>query len=348
MFFWLGGLLCLGLFVWVFSDIILPFALGIAAAYLLNPVVNKMDDFGIPRWRVALWIVVLFYFFILTCAAFMVPVIMQEISVLIERTPYYLHKMEEFLEPYIERFYSVVGDRAAATDVKEIAQNTIPALAAGKTILGGLKAGGAAIVSFITVLVITPIVTYFMIKEWPQFTRWMEDLIPCDHRETVLKLARGIDGKVAGFMRGQILVVSVLAVIYAICLSLAGLESGFIIGLAAGILNIIPMVGSTVGLIVGVAVAWFQTGGDWGFVGLIAGIFLIGQIIEGNVLTPKLLGDSVGLHPLWIFFALMAGSALMGITGMLLAIPVTASIGVLLGFAIEKYRESSYYKGCKA
>ncbi len=157
-----------------------------------------------------------------------------------------------------------------------------------------------------------------------------------------MDLLKQIDQKLSGFVRGQISVAVMLGVAYAIALTIAGLKYGFMIGLMSGLLSVIPMVGSAVGLIVSVAVAWFQAG-DIVFVGIIAAIFIAGQVIEGNFLTPKLVGDSVGLHPLWVFFALLAGGSLLGILGMFLAVPVAAVIGVLLSFAIYKYKQSAYY-----
>lgn len=156
-------------------------------------------------------------------------------------------------------------------------------------------------------------------------------------------LMKQIDEKLSGFVRGQITVAVVLGVAYAVMLTLAGLKYGFLIGLMSGLLSVIPMVGSAVGLVVSVAVAWFQAG-EPTFVLLIAGIFIGGQVIEGNFLTPKLVGDSVGLHPLWVFFALLAGGSLLGILGMFLAVPVAAVIGVLLAFVLQKYKQSAYYQ----
>ena len=183
-----------------------------------------------------------------------------------------------------------------------------------------------------------------MMKEWDNLTAWVTGLMPQDHKETILDLLKKIDTKIAGFVRGQISIAVILAIAYAIALSIAGLKYGFLIGLVSGLISVIPLVGSTLGLIVSVAVAWFQSG-DIMFVGIIGGIFIAGQLIEGNLLSPKIVGDSVGLHPLWVFFALMAGGALFGILGMLLAVPVAAVAGVLSSFALKQYKDSSFYKG---
>jgi predicted PurR-regulated permease PerM len=168
--------------------------------------------------------------------------------------------------------------------------------------------------------------------------------MPREHKQTISDLLRQIDRKLSGFVRGQISVAFILALGYAIALSLAGLKYGFLIGFSAGLLSIIPMVGSTFGLLAGTLAAWIQVGNDnWMFIGLIAGIFIVGQLIEGNLLTPKIVGDKVGLHPLWIFFAILAGGSLFGILGMLLAVPVAAVASVLLAFGIRRYKSSSFY-----
>src|SRR5690606_21553831 len=159
------------------------------------------------------------------------------------------------------------------------------------------------------------------------------------HEATIRNLLRQIDTKISGFIRGQITVAFILGIVYAVSLSIAGLNYGFLIGLGAGLFSVIPFVGSTLGLIVAVGVAWFQTAGDWTYTAIIAAIFLAGQFIEGNFLTPKLVGDSVGLHPLWVLFALLAGGSLFGIVGMLLAVPVAAVIGVLVCCAIDRSSE---------
>jgi predicted PurR-regulated permease PerM len=193
-------------------------------------------------------------------------------------------------------------------------------------------------------MVLTPIVAYFFMMEWPNLRAWVYDLIPRYSSGTVADLITQINTKISGFVRGQLMVCSVLGLFYAIALAIAGLNFGFLIGITAGILSIIPLVGSTIGLVISVGVAFFQTGG-WMFPAIVAGIFFFGQFVEGNFLSPKLLGESVGMHPLWVIFAVMGGSALFGVVGMFLAVPVAASIGVILNFAVRKYKTSEYYLG---
>ena len=343
MMFW--GLAFAGLlaFVWLFKSILLPFILGVAVAYLLNPVVCRLGQAGYRR-KVAVFII-LFGFFVLVAAAlaFIVPVLFHEIKGLVDDLPALINKMQAMASRYLARLQSVIGQDSNGP-LSLMGQNSDAAVGAAKALLTGLKGGGTALTNFISVIVVMPIVAFFILLEWPKLTQWSTDLLPRQHMDTILDLLKKIDTKLAGFVRGQITVAVLLGVIYALALSVAGLKYGFLIGILSGLFSIIPMVGSTLGLLVSVIVAYLQSG-DMMYVALIGGIFIAGQIIEGNFLTPKLVGNSVGLHPLWVFFALMAGGALFGIVGMLIAVPVAAVVSVIVGFLLEQYKKSPYYLG---
>ena len=211
-----------------------------------------------------------------------------------------------------------------------------------QAVLLRVTSGGQALLDIISVIVFMPVVAYFTMKEWPAITAWVCALVPRHVEGVVMDLLREMDQKVSGFVRGQVMVALMMGLVYAVVLSLAGLKYGFLIGLGSGFLSIVPMVGSAVGLVISVALAWFQAG-TLSFVAMIAGIFILGQVVEGNFLTPKLVGESVGLHPLWIFFALLAGGSLLGVMGMFLAVPVAAVMGVLLGFSVKQYKASEFY-----
>jgi predicted PurR-regulated permease PerM len=294
--------------------------------------VKSLGRVGFSRQAATIVILSGFLIILGVFLAITVPVLYREISELANDLPGLFERLSNMAAPYQNRFQELVGQDGSnpIALLKEQAGNS---LAAGKTILSGLKAGGAAITSFFTVIIVMPIVAYFMMEEWPRLLNWVEGLMPRPHKDTIMDLLGEMDKKVAGFVRGQISVAAMLGIMYAIGLSLAGLNYGFLIGFFAGIFCIIPMVGSTLGLFVGILVAWLQTG-ELSYVALIGGIFIAGQIIEGNFLTPKIVGDKVGLHPLWVFFALMAGGALFGVVGMLIAVPVAAVIRVKVGFLI--------------
>ncbi len=316
--------------------------MGIAVAYLLNPVVGKFGDIGISRAPASLMILFSFLIFILVFVGGISPILYREIALFSEDLPDYIEKFWALMQPVTETLEKRIGGVGQGGIEGILKENASSATKAAQILFSKLAAGGQAIIDMISVAVFMPIVAYFMMKEWPKVTSWVHDLIPHHSRTEVLDILKQIDQKLSGFVRGQITVALVLGVSYSVMLSLAGLKYGFLIGLMSGFLSVIPMVGSAVGLIVSIAVAWFQVG-EPSFVLLIAGIFIGGQVIEGNFLTPKLVGDSVGLHPLWVFFALLAGGSILGILGMFLAVPVAAVIGVLLSFALQKYKQSAYY-----
>ncbi len=347
LFFWLGAFgLFLG-FVFVFKGILLPFILGFAVAYLLNPAVGFLSRIRLARGPAALFILFAFLLFSAALFAAITPVVYQQVIDLSRDVPGDIEAAVDWLEPRLREILALAGIQSPA-DMKALAsQYAAPAFDIANFSAGylikGLAAGGHAVANLLSIVVIMPVVAYFMMKEWPAIMRHVKDLLPRTKEAEIMRILKEIDQKLAGFIRGQLTVMLILGIGYALALSLAGLKYGFLIGLGAGLLSIIPLVGSTVGLLIGVLVAWAQTSGDWGFVAIIAGIFLVGQIIEGNFLTPKLMGDSIGLHPLWIFFALMAGGSLMGFVGILIAVPVAAVLSVLIAFAVRQYRASPYY-----
>ncbi len=343
MLFWGFASALIIAFIWLFKAVLTPFVLGIVIAYLLNPLVKRFSTKGIKRTTATVIILALFFLALTLIVALVAPIVARESADLIDKMPDYLEKLFVYIQPYTTWFQERFGDGYIEDAKTFLKENVSKILGVSGSVAGKLAAGGQAVIGIATTLVLTPLVAFYMMREWPSITDWVEDLIPRHNEKTVQGLIHQIDGKLSGFIRGQITVAFLLGLIYAIALSIAGLNYGFLIGIAAGVLSIIPMVGSVIGLVVSVAVAWFQAG-EINYVLIIAAIFFIGQIIEGNVLSPKLLGDSVGLHPLWILFALMAGGSAFGILGMLIAVPIAAVVGVLGGFAISEYKKSAIYQ----
>lgn len=348
LLFWFAVLAAFLGFVFLFQSILTPFIVGIAVAYLLNPTLNKMAAGGLSRSLSAIFILTLFFAFVIAIIAVTAPLIVRETMQISENLPTYIERLIDLAQPYINRAQWWIGQQTDIDLKAMVSGQSGPALNAGNAILGKIAAGGQALGNFagalVMLAVIAPLVAYFMMKEWPAILKWGEGLLPRQHKETITDLLSRINTKIAGFVRGQITVALVLAFGYALALSLLGLKYGFLIGFGAGLISIIPMVGSTLGLIVSAGVAWLQAG-DWVFLAQVVGVFIAGQIIEGNFLTPKLVGESVGMHPLWVFFAVLAGGSLFGIVGMLLAVPVAAAIGVLAAFGVGRYKESDLYKG---
>lgn len=346
--FWTLALLLFIGFVIVFNSILFPFVLGATIAYLLNPTVQWLSAKGMNRSGATTLILGLFLLIFGGILALAVPILVREAADFIDAAPGYGARLWAMTQPYIDSLRERMGYTITADQLQTAVQENIgKTLGAGKTVLGGvvggLAIGGQAIAGFMASLLLIPIVAFFMMKDWPRIVEWAYTLMPRHSEATIRDLLNQIDVKIAGFIRGQLTVCFLLGMMYAIALTVAGLNYGFVIGLATGILCIIPFAGTAAGLIVGLVVAFLQTDGDLVYVGIIAAIFAAGQFIEGNFITPKLIGDSVGLHPLWIMFALLAGGSLLGLTGMFLAVPVAAIIGVLVSFAIQRYKDSPYY-----
>jgi predicted PurR-regulated permease PerM len=341
--FWAGFFILFIGFVWLFNDILTPFILGIIIAYLLNPLVEKFSRRRLPRWVSALIILTVFFGLLTLLFVLLAPMAFRQAQMLIEQIPAYTQSLIASIRPHLAWFESRFGSDYIEQINAYMKDNAGSVVGATGGIAAGIAQGGKAVVGFATTLILTPLVAFFMIQEWPNIVKWVENLYPRQHESLIRSILQKIDRKVAGFIRGQISVAFILGVIYAVALSVAGLNYGFLIGIGAGIFSIIPLVGSTLGLVVGVAVAWFQTG-DLVYTAIIAGIFMAGQFIEGNFLSPKIVGDSVGLHPLWVIFALLAGGTLFGIVGMLIAVPMAAVIGVLGGVAVDRYKASQIYE----
>ncbi len=330
-------------FIWIFKSVLTPFVLGVVIAYLLNPLVKRFSTKGVKRTTSSAIIILLFFLVVTTVIILVAPIFAKESADLIEAMPSYLDKIFELIQPYMTWFQESLGENYIVDAKTFLKENISKVLTVSGGIAGGIAKGGQALVGIATTVILTPLVAFYMMREWPLIINWVEELIPRQEEKIIKDLFKQIDAKLSGFIRGQLTVAFLLGIIYAVALTIAGLNYGFLIGISAGILSIIPMVGSTLGLLAAVALAWFQAG-DLQYVLIIGAIFIIGQIVEGNILSPKLLGDSVGLHPLWILFALMAGGSLLGILGMLIAVPVAAVVGVLFSFSILQYKQSPLYK----
>ena len=341
-FFWLSVCVAFVGAVWVLKGMLLPFVVGMAIAYLFGPAVSWMVSHQVSRTVAASLLLGGFLCAVFLVFSLVLPIAYREAIHLAAALPGYADRIEDYLTPYVgmlqDKFQ--MGDLSTFQDTLKNDIGRILRLVGD--VLLRMAGGGQAVFSIFTFIFLTPVVAFFMMREWVQITGWIDNMIPRRSYDEVRSLLQQIDQKISGFVRGQMMVALILGAIYAIALMVAGLQYGFLIGLIAGALSIIPMFGSIVGLLIAAAVAGIQSH-EWSYVGIIAAIFLVGQFLEGNIITPKIMGQSVGLHPLWILFSLMAGGTLFGILGMFLAVPVAAVIGVLASFALAQYRKSPYY-----
>lgn len=341
--FWVAALGAFIGLLWLFSGILLPFIMGMALAYLLDPLADWLERVGMNRLWATITILI-FSLIVFTIALFVIiPVLVSQLAGFIERLPAYVARLQELSG---KLFQSRIGQFLGAGD-PNLAVEDIVRQATGwlGTLMGSLFAGGRAILGIVSLFVITPVVAFYLLYDWDRMIARIDDWMPRDHLETVRQIARDIDKAMAGFIRGQGSVCLVLGLFYAISLSVVGLNFGFLIGSVAGLISFIPYVGSIVGFVLSVGVALVQFWPDWIWVVVVAGIFVVGQLVEGNILQPKLVGSSVGVHPVWLMFALFAFGSLFGFVGMLIAVPATAAIGVLVRFGIGQYMQSGIYSG---
>jgi predicted PurR-regulated permease PerM len=353
--FWAGAFLLLVLLLWLFSGVLLPFVAAVVLGYLLDPVVERLERFGMNRLGATLVIMASFALLLTLLSILLVPVLWRQLSSFVEALPGYAVQLQGLISGEIERLsreYSGglieklgLGKDAGAEFAS--ATNDLVAQAAhwAGSFLNSVLTRGAALINLISLLVVTPVVTFYMLLDWDRMVATIDGLVPMRHRETVRELAREIHTAMAGFLRGQSLVCLFLGAWYGVGLSLIGLNFGLLIGIMAGILSFIPYVGSLTALILASTVAIVQDWPRWHLLILSLSVVLVGQFLEGNILSPKLVGGSVGLHPVWLIFALLAFGSLFGFTGLIAAVPLAAAAGVILRFAIARYRESELYTG---
>jgi predicted PurR-regulated permease PerM len=344
--FWVLALVGLALVLFLLRDVLLPFVAGLALAYLLDPVADRLQRAGLGRLGATLFILVLFVLLFVLASVLIVPLIAHQLAAFIDKLPGYVARLQALIAeqgaPIIERF----GGPEALSDMQTSVGDIVGQSA---TWLGGvlrsLWSGGQAIISVFGLLVVTPIVAFYLLVDWDRMVTTVDGWLPRRHRDTIRSLAREIDEAMAGFIRGQSAVCLILGGFYAIALSLVGLNFGALIGMVAGLLTFIPYVGSLTGLVLSVGVALVQFWPDWVMILVTLGIFVFGQFVEGNFLSPQLVGKSVGLHPVWLMFALLAFGSLFGFVGLLLAVPLAAAAGVLARFALQRYLASPLYHG---
>jgi len=342
----LAILVALSILVYLLREVMLPFVAGIALAYLLDPLADRLERLGLGRLAASLLILALFVIALIVSLLILIPLTGSQVAALVNALPGMVSRLQGIIAeragPLLER----VGGDNVLTEL----QSSVGTLASqgGAWLLAFLKSiwsGSQALISIASLLVVTPVVAFYILVDWDRMMAALDSWVPPRHRATVRDLARQIDGAITGFVRGQTLVCLILGSFYAVGLWLVGLNFGVLIGLIAGFLTFIPYVGTLTGFLisVGVALVQFWPSSDWLHLGLTVGVFLIGQFLEGNVIAPKLVGESTGLHPVWLMFALLAFGSLFGFVGLLLAVPVAASIGVLVRFALARYLQSRLY-----
>jgi predicted PurR-regulated permease PerM len=345
MAFWAIGMLSVILFLYVLRGILLPFIAGLALAYFLDPIADWLEKKGMGRTIATSLILGVFLLIFVFSLILILPVLIEQFSAFVSRLPDHFKSIgrlaNEMAPEWLRQFISdkQMGIEASLKDVATQGAKWVASFATS------LLSRGLALVNLISLIVITPIVAFYMLNDWDKMIAKIDGWLPRDHVKPIRQIGHDIDSAMAGFVRGQGTVCLILGLFYAIALSLAGLNFGLLIGLVAGFISFVPYVGSIVGLVISIGVALVQFLPDWVAIGTVAAIFVTGQFFEGNFLSPKLVGDRVGLHPVWLMFALLAFGYLFGFVGLLVAVPLAAAVGVLVRFGLERYMESPLFKG---
>ncbi|MFK7744601.1 MAG: AI-2E family transporter [Roseobacter sp.] len=326
--------------LWFLGDVLLPFVLGGAIAYFLDPIADRLERMGLSRVAATAVITITGVFVFIAMALLVIPALVNQALQLVNVAPELGRNVTSFLT---EKFPSLLDEGSTLRQSIHSIGETIQSR--GVQLLETALTSAASLLNVVILLVIVPVVSVYLLLDWDNMVAKVDTLLPRDHAPTVRKLAADIDKTLASFIRGMGTVCLVLGTYYAVALMLVGLQFGLVVGFVAGLVTFIPYLGALVGGALAIGLALFQFWGDWVSLGLVAAIFVIGQVIEGNVLTPKLVGSSVGLHPVWLILALSVFGALFGFVGMLVAVPVAASLGVIARFGVDQYKNSLLYRG---
>lgn len=343
LFYW--GVVAAALFavLWFLGDVILPFIVGGAIAYFLDPVADALERVGFSRVLATIVIFVLLVLIVVLALLIIIPMLIQQTTDLIQAAPDLIDQLRQWLTT---RFPEYMDESSPLRQSLNSLGETIQSR--GGELLQGLLSSAAGVVNVLIFLVVVPVVAFYLLLDWDNMVARIDELLPRDHAPTIRRLAGDIDRTLASFVRGQSTVCLILGTFYALALMLLGLQFGLVVGAIAGLLTFIPYVGAIVGGLLSIGLALFQFWGEWWAIIAVAVVFQAGQAVEGNILTPNLVGSSVGLHPVWLIFALSAFGALFGFVGMLVAVPVAAALGVLVRYAVERYQEGLLYRGLEA
>jgi predicted PurR-regulated permease PerM len=343
--FWIGAAIIFGLFLYLFASILLPFIVGMTLAYFLDPVADRLERLGLSRMVATLTILISFIVIFVLALMIFVPILVSQLADFGTRLPSYVARLQELVASQnAEWIKNLLG--VDSTALKN-SVGSILSQGAGfvTTLIQSIWSSGKTLLDIAGLFIVTPVVAFYTLYDWDKMVAKVDSWIPRDHVPTVRTIFRDINTAIAGFVRGQGTLCLILGLMYAAGLTVVGLNFALLIGLFAGLISFIPYVGSLVGLIIALGVAIVQFWPDWLMVGAVLLVFVIGQFIEGNILQPKLVGESVGLHPVWLMFALFAFGALFGFVGLMVAVPAAAAVAVLVRFAISRYLASPLYRG---
>lgn len=342
---WIGVFVVFLLLISVLRQILFPFVAGVAIAYFLDPVCDRLERAGMSRTWATVTVTGGFFLLFILILALLVPLLYGQVVRFVENVPQYVDALENKAAALIDPLRGYLESGEAKLKVRQFLQANVGEVARiVLRFLGNLVSGLELTFSLISLFVITPVVAFYLLRDWDLIVAKVDSWLPRDSAATIRQQVCLIDETLSAFVRGQMTVCLLLGLFYGIALTVAGLDFGLVLGLATGLVSFVPYFGLFIGFVIGIALALAQFD-SLVQVGIVAAIFAVGQVIEGNFVTPKLVGDRVNLHAVWIIFALLAGGALFGFVGVLLAVPSAAVIGVLVRFGLAQYRQSQMYLG---
>ena len=331
----------LGVVIWWLSPVIMPFAVAAILAYLGDPLTQRLKRLGMRRTLAVSLVFILFMLIIAIVLLLLVPLLVRQVESLVQHLPDYVKWMRDIALPWFQRVLHIDGKMLTGEHwIADMRQH----MGLINNVLGKLSHSGVSAVMWLTNLVLIPVLAFYLLRDWEHLLAWIEAMLPHSVKPIMMQLARESDTMLLAFVRGQLLVMLMLSMVYGLSLTFIGISVGPLIGLLAGVLSFVPYLGFIIGLCASLVAALVQYG-DWHHVLMVLVIFVAGNMLEGYVLVPRLVGKKIGLHPVVVIFALLVGGYLFSFFGVLLALPVASVVLVLLRHLGDYYRNSEIYKG---
>lgn len=340
---WMVIAVVVGFIVWLLSPVLMPFAIAGMLAYMCDPLADRLEKWKLNRTLAVSIVFAVMVLVVIGVLLLLIPLVQRQVVHLIESLPSYVAWVKQVAMPWIQVHLHLAPGSFDADKIMDALRSHIGSVSSIVAVtLAKVSKSGFGIALWLTNLVLIPVVTFYLLRDWDRMVAQIDRLLPRRQRPTIVRLARESNQVLGAFVRGQLLVMVALGIIYGVGLKLIGLDVGPLIGMVAGLLSFVPYLGFITGLVAAVIAVLVQFG-DWFHLGLLAIVFAIGQAMEGYVLTPKLVGDKIGLHPVAVIFAVLAGGQLFGFLGVLLALPAAAVIMVAVRYGYARYQRSDLY-----
>lgn len=333
-----------GLVIYLLAPVLTPFAMAALLAYLGDPLCDQLEKRGFSRTAAVVMVFLAMTLSMVAVVLFLIPLMERQIALLFETLPAMLTWIERQALPWVETTLGLQPELLRVEYlIEQLQQHWQQAGGIAKTVIAGIATSGFAIIAWLVNLLLIPVLVFYFLRDWDVMVERIDELLPRSIESTVAMLARESDEVLGAFLRGQLTVMLALGLVYSIGLWIVGIKLAPLIGMTAGLISFVPYLGGIVGVVAALLAALVQFGGEWPYLLAVLAVFAVGQTLEGFVLTPWLVGDRIGMHPVAVIFAIMAGGQLFGFLGVLLALPVAAVVMVLLRYARERYLDSGLY-----